>query len=63
MNEFICLQTRSPQYKHTLSAQYRSIKTDKTERVAMASETAESQVYRMFLNRTLCNGVGGRTTG
>jgi len=61
MNEFICQQTRSPWYKLTFSAQRRLIKTDKTERFATTLE-AESQGYRHFLNRTFCNGVGGKTT-
>jgi len=41
------------------------IKTDKTERFTTAFEAqAEAQgYYRHFLNRTFCNGVGGRTTG
>jgi len=39
----ICLQTQSPHYKHTLSVQLRSMKTDKTERFTRALGPAESQ--------------------
>jgi len=45
-----------------LSAQLRSIRTDKTELCTTAFEQAASQGYRQFHSRTFCNGVGGRTT-
>jgi len=54
---YFCLETQSPQYKHTFSAQRRLIKTYKTECFTMALE-AESQGYRHLLNRTFCNSVG-----
>jgi len=37
---YFCPQTRSPQYKHTHSAQRWLIKIDKTERFTTALETA-----------------------
>jgi len=62
MMMYFCLQARSLQLKHTLSAQRRSIKTYRTERFTTALE-AESQAYRHLLSRTFCNGVGCRATG
>jgi len=44
-----CQESRSPYYKHTLSAQRRLIETDKTERFTTALE-AESQGYRHFFS-------------
>jgi len=38
------------------------MKTYKTDRFTTALEP-ESQGYRHLLNRTFCNGSGGRTTG
>jgi len=44
-----CQESRSPYYKHTLSAQRRLIETDKTEHFTTALE-AESQGYRHFFS-------------
>jgi len=41
---FVCFQTRSPEFKHTLPAQLRSIKTDKAELWTTAFQQVESQV-------------------
>ena len=54
---YFCSQTRSPQYKHTFSAQRSLIKTDKTKRFTTALE-AESQGYRHLLYRTFRNSDG-----
>jgi len=39
MNDLFCKQTRSPQYKHTLSAQCRLIITDQSEYFTTVLET------------------------
>jgi len=61
---FLCIFARRHEVHdtNTRSTQRRLIKTYKTERFTTALE-AESQGYRYLLNRTFCNGVGGRTTG
>jgi len=51
---YFCSQTRSPQYKHTHSAQRWLIKTHKTERFTTALE-AESAVSSEISNFTPCD--------
>ena len=53
-NEFFLQADTKSKHKHTLSAQHRLIKTDKTERITTALDS-ESQGYRHFLNRMCTN--------
>ena len=55
---FVCEQTRSLQYEHTLSAERRSMETDKTERF---TRHWNRRNHRFTV--TFCNCVEGRTTG